>query len=87
MPKKTALEFIEATEPFNRKFYSGYSGPVNINKETSLFVTLRCAEIHAKGITLYAGAGITADSDPDKEFEETNLKMDVIGKVFRNLTI
>jgi isochorismate synthase len=87
MPKKPALEFIEATEPFNRKFYSGYSGPVNINNETSLFVTLRCAEVHTKGITLYAGAGITADSDPDKEFEETNLKMDVIDKAFRNLTI
>ena len=87
MPKNPALEFIQETEPFNRKFYSGYSGPVNINKETSLFVTLRCAEIHAKGITLYAGAGITADSDPDKEFEETNLKMDVIGNAFRNLTI
>lgn len=82
MPKKPAIEFIQKTEPFNRKFYSGYSGPVNIKNQTCLFVTLRCAEIHSNGITLYAGAGITSDSDPEKEFEETNLKMNVIGNSF-----
>lgn len=85
MPKKPALDFIEKYETFDRKLFSGYSGPVNINKETSLYVTLRCAQIHADAITLYAGAGITADSVPQREFEETNLKMDVIGKAFTNL--
>lgn len=85
MPKKPALDFIQKHETFDRKLFSGYSGPVNIKKETSLYVTLRCAQIHADTITLYAGAGITADSVPQREFEETNLKMDVIGKAFSNL--
>ena len=85
MPKKQALDFIATNETFDRKLFSGYSGPVNMNIETALYVTLRCAEIHANAITLYAGAGITADSMPQKEFEETNLKMDVIGKAFSNL--
>ena len=58
-----------------------------IEKETFLFVTLRCANIHADKITRYAGAGITADSDAEKEFEETELKMNVIGAVFSKLTI
>ncbi|WP_299255133.1 chorismate-binding protein [uncultured Cytophaga sp.] len=87
MPKVSALDFIAHNESFDRKLFSGYSGPVNIEKETFLFVTLRCANIHADKITLYAGAGITADSDAEKEFEETELKMNVIGAVFSKLTI
>ncbi len=85
MPKKPATDFIEQHEQFDRKLFSGYSGPVNMEKETALYVTLRCAQIHATSITLYAGAGITADSVPQKEFEETNLKMNVIGNAFSNL--
>ena len=85
MPKKPATDFIEQYEQFDRKLFSGYSGPVNMSDATSLYVTLRCAQIHSNSITLYAGAGITAESVPQKEFEETNLKMDVIGKAFSNL--
>lgn len=85
MPKKHAIDFIEHHEQFDRKLFSGYSGPVNMRNETALYVTLRCAQIHSNSITLYAGAGITAESVPQKEFEETNLKMDVIGKAFSNL--
>jgi len=85
MPKKPATDFIEQYEHFDRKLFSGYSGPVNMNNETALYVTLRCAQIHSNSITLYAGAGITEESVPQKEFEETNLKMDVIGKAFSNL--
>ncbi|MGN6648298.1 MAG: chorismate-binding protein [Cytophaga sp.] len=86
MPKKQALDFIEAHESFDRKMFSGYSGPVNMYKETALYVTLRCAQIYSNVIVLYAGAGITADSVPQKEFDETNLKMDVIGNAFNSIT-
>ncbi|WP_018344967.1 chorismate-binding protein [Cytophaga aurantiaca] len=85
MPKKPATEFIEQYEHFDRNLFSGYSGPVNMDRETALYVTLRCAQIHSNSITLYAGAGITAYSVAQKEFDETNLKMDVIGKAFSNL--
>lgn len=85
MPKKPATDFIEQYEQFDRKLFSGYSGPVSMGNETALYVTLRCAQVHSNSITLYAGAGITAESVPQKEFEETNLKMDVIGKAFSNL--
>lgn len=85
MPKKPATDFIEQYEQFDRKLFSGYSGPVNMKNETALYVTLRCAQIHSNSITLYAGAGITEESVPQKEFDETNLKMDVIGNAFRNL--
>ncbi|MDN3689297.1 chorismate-binding protein [Cyclobacterium jeungdonense] len=80
MPKEKALDFIKAEEGFDRSYFSGFIGPVNLNGETSLFVNLRCAKLENNEALLYAGAGITEDSVPEKEWEETELKCDIIGK-------
>ncbi|MCS7004241.1 MAG: chorismate-binding protein [Cytophagales bacterium] len=80
MPKEQALTFIHQYENYSRNLYSGYWGIVNFEQETHLFVNLRCAELLEKGAYLYAGAGITQDSIPQKEFEETQIKMNVIGR-------
>ncbi|NBB22622.1 isochorismate synthase [Runella sp. CRIBMP] len=74
MPKLPALEFIQAHEGYDREFYSGYLGPVNIDNETHLFVNLRCMKISNGMATLYGGGGITEDSVPEKEWQETELK-------------
>jgi isochorismate synthase len=81
MPKEPAASFIKASEKIDREFYSGYLGPVNIDSVTNLFVNLRCAKIHGGKATLYAGAGVTRDSNPDKEWRETELKMSTIKDV------
>ena len=75
MPREESLSFLQKNENFDRSFYSGYLGPVNVNNETHLFVNLRCLQWNEKVATLYAGAGVTLDSDPLKEWEETELKM------------
>ncbi|MFC4872795.1 chorismate-binding protein [Negadavirga shengliensis] len=80
MPKESALEFIQKHEKFDRSFFSGYIGPVNIGEETSIFVNLRCAQLQGGDILLYAGAGVTEDSVPEKEWKETEMKCDIIGK-------
>jgi isochorismate synthase len=80
MPKEQALKFITTYEKMDRKLYTGYLGPVNINQKTNLFVNLRCAEILNNNAILYAGAGITKASNPEKEFYETELKMNTIAK-------
>lgn len=80
MPKENALSFIQKHERFDRSFFSGFIGPVNIGEETSIYVNLRCAQINDKHVLLYAGAGITEDSIPEKEWEETEMKCDIIGK-------
>ena len=36
---------------------------------------IRCVQLKGYDAELYAGAGITADSDPDSEYEETELKL------------
>jgi|TARA_Y100000031_G_C8225403_1_gene388057 isochorismate synthase len=74
MPKFSALRFIAAHEHLNREFYSGFLGPVNFNGTSRLYVNLRCMQILRTRAVLYAGAGITHDSIPEKEWEETALK-------------
>ncbi len=74
MPKMEALAFIQQYEGYDREFYSGYLGPVNVGNETHLFVNLRCMKIQNNVATLYAGGGITEDSEPEKEWQETEMK-------------
>jgi isochorismate synthase len=84
LPKKPALHFINQHESFDRSFYTGYLGPSNIQEETSLYVNLRCMQLLDDKAILYAGAGITRDSDPIKEWEETNLKIKMLLKVIKD---
>jgi isochorismate synthase len=75
MPFDRAMEFLKMHEGYDREFYSGYLGPVQINKSSLIYVNLRCMQVFEDMIRLYAGAGITIDSIPEKEFEETEIKM------------
>ncbi len=75
MPFENALSFLKISEGYNREFYSGYLGPVQINNDSQIFVNLRCMQVFENNVRLYAGAGITIDSNPQKEFEETEMKM------------
>ncbi len=74
MPRNEALRFIHAREGYDRGFYSGYLGPVNLNGESTLYVNLRCMQVRTHCAALYVGAGITAESDPATEWQETVLK-------------
>lgn len=84
MPREAAHSFLKENEGFDRSFFAGFIGPVNINQETSIFVNLRTACIEGEKAVLYAGAGVTEDSDPEKEWEETELKCQIIGKFIQN---
>lgn len=75
MPLEPARDFILENEGYDRLFYSGFLGPVNFNESTDLFVNLRCMSISGSHARLYAGAGITHDSNPQKEMKETEMKM------------
>lgn len=78
MPLRESKEFILVNEKHDRSFYSGYLGPVNLEGNTHLFVNLRCAKIYTNKLRLFAGAGITEDSIPEKEWIETELKCDIL---------
>jgi len=74
MPKKEALSFILEKEKYDRSFYSGFLGPIHLPDQSHLFVNLRCMQLKADRAVLYIGGGITQDSVPELEWEETVLK-------------
>ncbi|SDL06783.1 isochorismate synthase [Catalinimonas alkaloidigena] len=82
-PKAPALHFIQTREGFDRQFFSGFLGPVHLEGESRLYVHLRCMQLQPGQATLYAGAGITADSRPDREWQETELKCDTLLRVLK----
>ena len=86
MPRETALNFIEHHETHDRELYSGFLGPVNIENESNLFVHLRCLKLAGKVATLYAGAGLTEDSVPTREWQETELKCGTLLNVLQGAT-
>ena len=81
MPLEQSLNFLKENEELDRRFYSGFLGPVNVADNTSIFVNLRCLEYTEDGAKLYAGAGVTIDSIPESELEETELKFDTLRKI------
>lgn len=82
MPKPEALAFINHHEHLNRKLFAGFIGPLHFEGKSSLYVNLRCANVYNNAAILYAGAGITKDSNPKKELAETMAKMETIGQYF-----
>ena len=82
MPIEHTKPWIKQVENYDREFYSGFLGPVNFDASTNLFVNLRCMKVENKQVRLYAGAGITEDSIASREFEETEMKMNVLKSKF-----
>jgi isochorismate synthase len=78
MPQHGAIQFAKREESFNRGFYAGYLGPVGRKGKTDIFVNLRCMKVTANQLLLYAGCGVTSDSDPEREWQETEEKMKVL---------
>jgi len=74
IPAKKAKSFIEENESHQRDLYTGFIGPIGINSHRTLFVNLRCMQIGKNKISLYLGGGIMGDSNPDKEWIETENK-------------
>ncbi|WP_404986913.1 chorismate-binding protein [Chryseobacterium sp. M5] len=83
IPKDFCREVIEKVEKFPRELYAGY---IKIETEDYIqyFVNLRCARLYKNSVHLFVGGGITAQSNPEKEWNETELKSEA---VLKNLVI
>lgn len=82
-PTRAALDLIRELEPFDRGRYGGAVGWVDQAGDGKWAISLRSAEVDADGtLTAYAGAGIVAESDPDRELAETKLKFRPIVEAF-----
>jgi anthranilate synthase component 1 len=70
-PKIRAMEIIEELEPERRGPYAGSVGYFGFSGNMDFCITIRTFIMSGKDLWLQAGAGIVADSDPAKEYEET----------------
>ncbi|WP_340198780.1 isochorismate synthase [Ascidiimonas sp. W6] len=90
-PRDKAKDFILANEDYKREFYTGFLGIINVKSKpsstalTELFVNLRCMKLEKTKASIYVGGGITADSNPRDEWEETVNKSKTMKKVLLNI--
>jgi len=70
-PKIRAMEIIEELEPSRRGVYAGAIGYFGFTGNMDTCITIRTILVHRGMTYVQAGAGIVADSDPEREYEET----------------
>ncbi|WP_083294657.1 isochorismate synthase [Burkholderia plantarii] len=74
-PRAAALAWLRMVEGFDRGWYAGPFGWIDAHGNGDFCVALRCALIVANTCRLFAGCGIVAESDPEREYQETALKL------------
>jgi len=70
-PKSRALEIIRELEPHPRGLYTGAIGYLGYNGESQFSIAIRTAVFENTRASFHVGAGIVADSRPEKEWQET----------------
>jgi anthranilate synthase component 1 len=70
-PKVRAMEIIDELEPCMRGIYAGSVGYFSFNGNMDTAISIRTIIIEGRKAYIQAGAGIVADSRPDREYEET----------------
>ncbi|HAP93497.1 MAG TPA: anthranilate synthase component I [Desulfotomaculum sp.] len=70
-PKVRAMEIIDELEPARRGPYAGAVGYIGFNGNLDSAITIRTIVFYQGHAYVQAGAGIVADSDPEKEYQET----------------
>lgn len=70
-PKKRAMEIIRELEPSPRGLYCGAIGWLGFDGEGNFNIAIRTLVRDGDRLSYHVGAGIVADSDPEREYEET----------------
>src|SRR5699024_6344798 len=74
-PKLRAIERIYEVRPEKRGIYSGGVGYINCNQELDFALAIRTMLVDDDYVNVEAGCGVVFDSVPEKELEETKLKV------------
>ncbi len=82
-PKIRAMEIIEELEPERRGPYAGAVGYFSFSGNMDTCINIRSIIVKNKRAYIQAGAGIVADSDPEKEYEETVNKANALFRAIR----
>ena len=74
-PREQAGQLITEIESMSRGRYAGPVGWIDAAGDGELGIALRCGQINGDSIRIFAGCGIVAGSDPDKELAESVAKL------------
>ena len=77
-PKRRAMQIIDELEPHRREVYCGAIGYVTTGGRLDMNIPIRTTAVAGGELRFYAGGGIVADSSPQGEFEETEVKVAAI---------
>ncbi len=83
-PKKRVVEFLEKEEPWDRGFYTGIAGVYHAQRREGYFtILIRTLEVFSwNKVFLGVGAGLTVESNPEKEYQEFLYKIESTLKSF-----
>lgn len=73
-PKIRAMEILDAIEPVRRHIYTGSIGWLGWDGDADWQIAIRTVLATPEGLLFHAGGGVTADSDPTAEYEESLVK-------------
>ena len=85
-PKIRAMELIDKYEPMPRGIYSGGVGYFAFNGDSDFAIAIRTFVIEGTKVSYQAGAGIVADSVPQREYEEVKRKLAALEAALYNVT-
>jgi para-aminobenzoate synthetase component 1 len=85
-PKLRAMEIIDELEPHRRGLYCGAIGYIGFDGNMDTNITIRTAVVSENIINFYAGGGIVADSELEKEYNETLDKASSFNKIIKYFT-
>jgi len=83
LPKQEAFDLIKKVEKHDREYYAGFWGPIGAKGSCELYVNLRTMKISENHLSLFVGGGITIESIPKKEWEETQYKAQTLLSVIK----
>ena len=81
LPKNKAYQYILDYEGYDRSYYSGFIGWLDPEGQTDLYVNLRCMNISAAEVKLYAGGGLLSSSNKEDEWQETENKLQTMRRL------
>jgi len=85
VPKVRCMEIIDELEPVSRGPYTGSIGYIGVNGRMDLNIVIRTFVVRSGMAYVQAGAGIVADSDPEREYHETLKKAEALIRTIEQL--
>ncbi|WP_430784627.1 isochorismate synthase [Virgibacillus flavescens] len=75
VPRHESMEFIRNNELLDRGWYGAPVGWIDHNNNSEFAVAIRSGLLQGDTASLFAGCGVVEDSEPEAEYEETNIKL------------